>query len=110
MIATFRVNRVFPLRRQSLWVLAGEIQSGEVCRGMQLRVALNCSVQLVEPIYGVEFLDGPGVSSSVALTFRVDDPDDYMIWEMFPEVGEVVEIASLDAHPSGPESSNTRWC
>jgi len=97
MTATFHVQRRFALKRSKLWVLAGTILAGEIHRGMRIRIPRDGSIDITERIHGVEFVDGPANQSLVGLTFRVADSDDYLMWEMFPEVGDVIELEESSA-------------
>jgi hypothetical protein len=88
----FEVARAFPLSGRQLFVLSGRVLRGEIHAGMHALIRCNPQFALDAKIHGVEYVDGPGDKSEVALTVRCADDDELDFWSGLNIGDEIVEV------------------
>ena len=97
MTAVFRVHDSFDVSSRRLFILRGEILSGEVRPGMLLYMPLNRGFDATVPINAVEMVDGPGFGdATVALVFRCEDRVEQEFIEDWASVGEELLIGEAE--------------
>ena len=101
MESSFHVSRSFELPSRNYVVYAGKILEGTVRPGMLLCIGLNNSTNVSCPIHAVEYIDGPGPMSEVALCIRIDVAEDRSFWlglNVSDEVVRIVDASQEDQH------------
>jgi hypothetical protein len=94
MSAVFRVHASFDLPSRRVFVLRGEILSGEVRRGMVLHMPLNSGFAATTPIGAVEMIDGAGFGQArIALLIPYEDRAEQEFIEDWASIGEELLVA-----------------
>ena len=75
--------------------LVGEITSGTIRAGMVARIRVDGGLYMETPIVGVEFVDGPGGESQVALYLATDDLRDDDLIETLCADGDAIEVVEV---------------
>jgi hypothetical protein len=89
-MAKFLVEAVFEIPARELFVLAGDVTEGEIRAGMTVRVRLNSSLSMSEPIHAIE----PASTDSgprVCLCIKADE-EARELWRSLGIGDEVVEV------------------
>jgi GTPase len=87
--ACFEIAHVFEITGRGV-VLAGQIRSGVVRTGMEIRLALNSGLVITSMVKSVEFVDHPGGLADVGLMLDADTPALRSLWTRAGNTGDVI--------------------
>jgi len=75
-MARFFIHATFSIVGKSLFVLCGEIISGEIATGMELHLPHTPNVGKTLKVHSLEHVHGPENQSQVGLTVQYKDDDE----------------------------------
>jgi hypothetical protein len=97
MTSQFKAAGTFHLRSRRMFVIYGDILSGDVRSGMYLALPMNPGFAVTGRIASVEFVDVvPQQRAYVGLVMDYDDPQELGFWEAMNISDEVLEISDSE--------------
>jgi hypothetical protein len=88
----FHVSGSFVLAARSRLVIYGDVVSGTVCSGEELRILLNSSFAMTVPIESIEAVDGTPTGSHVALIVAEPDSLGHDLIQALGFIGETLVV------------------
>jgi hypothetical protein len=88
----FLASRTFNLESMKMFFLCGSILSGEIKKGMAVKIWVDSELFWIKPVEAIEFVDGPEKESEMALGLSYSDTEELEWLSGLSPTGEAIEI------------------